>query len=176
MMQQPRTVIIGFGNPIRADDAVGIEVVRRVRETAGPGIRTREVSADAIQLLFSWEDAELAIVIDAMSTGLAPGSIRRFSAEELIAADADPFPCPHGIGLVEAMRLAAALGRLPKRLVVIGIEGKDFRMSEGMSPEIEAAVVPAIENIRDELNAAGAQETSLPGGIRTDSGKARRDA
>jgi len=166
-MQQPRTVIIGFGNPIRGDDAVGIEVSRRVRESAGPGIHTREVVADAIQILFSWENADLAIVIDAMSAGMAPGSVRCFSAEELIAASADSFPCTHGIGLVEAVRLAAALGRLPKRLVVIGIEGEDFSLSEGMSPEVEAGIAPAIEHIRDELNAAG---------IRTDSVEACRDA
>jgi hydrogenase maturation protease len=48
---------------------------------------------------------------------------------------------------MEAVQLARALGRLPGRLLVIGIEGKRFDSGAGLSPEVERAA----ERLADEL-------------------------
>lgn len=145
-------LVIGFGNPMRGDDAVGIEVARRVGRTAGASVRVKEVVSDAMDILAAWEDSEITIVVDAMTTGAAPGTIRRFQAEELLSGEAVTFPCPHGVGLLDVVRLASAVGQLPQHLVVIGIEAVCFDLGEGISPVVEAAIAPAVDAVLRELN------------------------
>lgn len=50
----------------------------------------------------------------------------------------------HGLGVAEAIALGGALGRLPRRLVVIGIEGARFDAGEGLSPEVDRALDHAV--------------------------------
>ena len=42
--------------------------------------------------------------------------------------------------LPEAVELARELDRLPRRLVVYGIEGESFEAGEGLSPAVETTV------------------------------------
>jgi hydrogenase maturation protease len=57
---------------------------------------------------------------------------------------ADLFTCStHGFGVATAVELARALNRLPPRLVLFGIEGKEFGIGRGLSTEV-ASVLPAI--------------------------------
>jgi hydrogenase maturation protease len=55
----------------------------------------------------------------------------------------------HLLGLGEAMDLAQALEKLPPQLEVIGIEGADFELGEGMS----AAVTGACKTVALQLAA-----------------------
>ena len=57
----------------------------------------------------------------------------------------------HAFGLAEAVELARALGRLPPRLIVYGIEGKSFEAGVGLSPEVGAAVQEVVERVLGEL-------------------------
>jgi len=47
--------------------------------------------------------------------------------------------------------LARALGRLPPRLIVYGVEGKAFEAGVGLSPEVKAAVQEVAERVLGEL-------------------------
>jgi len=42
----------------------------------------------------------------------------------------------HVLSLSEALELARALGVLPPRTVVLGLEGRRFGSGEGLSPEV----------------------------------------
>ena len=51
----------------------------------------------------------------------------------------------HGLGVVEAVRLAAALDRLPRALVVLGVEAADVGVGPGLSPQVAAAIPALVE-------------------------------
>ena len=57
----------------------------------------------------------------------------------------------HAIGLPEAYALGEALGRLPDRLVVLGIDVVDVNYGVGLTPAIAAAVPAAVESVLAEL-------------------------
>jgi hypothetical protein len=73
------TIIIGLGNPIVSDDSVGVCAARRldkvkeVREVAD----VHEVYAGGLRLLDVLVGYKRAIIIDAMQTGIQPGTVRR---------------------------------------------------------------------------------------------------
>ncbi len=57
----------------------------------------------------------------------------------------------HHVGLAEAVELARALGRLPARVIVYGIEGESFEVGEELAPAVAAAVEPVAEAVRTEV-------------------------
>jgi hydrogenase maturation protease len=132
--------VIGLGNAVRGDDAAGLIAARRLGGLEHEG--------DPLALLDLWEGAELVVVIDAVSSGADPGTLHRFDAV------AGPLPArlrsstsTHAVGLGEAIELARALGRLPARLVVYGIEGERFATGTALTPAVTAAVEAVVREV-----------------------------
>lgn len=137
-------LIIGIGNPDRGDDAAGVLAARHVH-----GGRVIEW-ADCSMLLDLWEDADDVVVIDAMRSGAPPGTIRRFDVwSEKMPAHA--FVSSHAMGVAETVEMARALGRLPRRLIVYGIEAADVGTGVAPCPQVCAAAVEVAAAIDREL-------------------------
>lgn len=116
-------LIIGYGNPDRGDDAAGLRAACALRES---GLAAEEFTGDGFALLERWSQADTVVVIDAVVTGAPRGTITVWNVEECTPVP-ETITSTHGIGLGEAIRMAKALGRLPRRLTVVGIEGRNFR-------------------------------------------------
>jgi hydrogenase maturation protease len=148
-----QVLVIGVGNEFRSDDAVGLAVARRLRERNVDGIAVAETPGEGTSLIDVWDGTDAVIVIDAIRSDSTPGTIRRLSPQALTAS-ADLFhQSTHAISLPDAIELAGATKRLPKRLIVIGIEGEDFRAGLGLSREVEAAVSSAVDTVLREAGA-----------------------
>ncbi len=129
-------LVIGVGHRYRCDDGVGPAVAEAL---AGRGLPAVVHEGEGSALLDLWEGRDHVIVVDAM-TGDTPGDILRFDARSLID-DAHRFVrSTHDVGLPEAVAFGATLDRLPRRLEVIGIVGRNFTIGEAMSPEVRVAV------------------------------------
>jgi hydrogenase maturation protease len=113
-------------------------------------IRVLVKEGDFASLLDDWQEADAVVVIDATSSGSEPGTIRRYDAHEGPLPSAFSRSSTHSFGIAEAVELARALGRLPARIVVFGIEGRDFRQGEGMSPEVDRAVDDVVRRVTEE--------------------------
>jgi hydrogenase maturation protease len=145
------TLIIGLGNEYRGDDAVGLVVARRLGGAAPKGVRVLEESGEGAALIDSWQDADTVILLDAVHSGAKPGTIHRFDAHAQPIAKRFFRFSTHAFGLAEAVELARALGRLPPRLIVYGVEGKSFEAGIGISPEVEAALREVVGKVLAEL-------------------------
>ena len=53
----------------------------------------------------------------------------------------------HAFTVAQAIELARSLGRLPARLVVVGIEGRSFEAGAALGPAVAAAIEPAAERV-----------------------------
>jgi hydrogenase maturation protease len=140
--------VIGVGNEWRGDDAAGLLVARRLQDAAPHGVRIVELEGEPLDLLEGWAGAEEAIVVDAVRSGAVGGTIHRFDAR------ARPLPAEqfgsstHLMGVADAVELARALGRLPARLVVLGIEGERFTTGAALSEPAAAAVEQLVAELR----------------------------
>ncbi|WFB05781.1 hydrogenase maturation protease [Streptomyces sp. LX-29] len=156
MPTSARITVIGVGNAFRRDDGVGPAVVARLEERAADGalpagVRLACRDGDPGRLIGLWEEAELAVVVDAAHTGAGcPGRIHRLEPDGRTAWGAGA-ASSHGLGLGEAIALARTLGRMPGRLVVYAVEGADTSLGTGLSPAVAAAVGPLAERVREEL-------------------------
>jgi hydrogenase maturation protease len=137
----PRVVVVGVGNPYRSDDGVGPEVARQVRAESPGWVEVVEHDGEPAGLLDVWAEADLAVVIDAVfAPGIDPGHVHRAEIVEASDLTSTRAVSSHGIGPGDAVELARALGRLPRRLVLYGIQGKSSAPGLGLSPEVEASV------------------------------------
>lgn len=79
-----QTVVVGCGNLLRGDDAVGPTLVRHLWELGVPdGVTLVDGGTAGMDVAFKMRGARRVIVIDASSTGAAPGTIYRVPGEEL---------------------------------------------------------------------------------------------
>ncbi len=147
----PAVRIIGLGNPYRSDDAAGLEVVRRLRERGLDPSALREFSGDGAGLVEAWQGAAAVILVDAVSSGAAPGTVHRLEAGEKTLPAVLFRGSTHAFSLAEAVELARALGRLPRRVIVYGIEGRQFAAGTELSAEVARATLQAAEQIFQEF-------------------------
>jgi hydrogenase maturation protease len=146
-----RTVLIGIGNPLRGDDAAGVAVAERLRAAAPAGITVVACDAEPSRLIEAWEGADSVVLVDAVASGAGPGTLHRFDASaEPIEARALR-SSTHAIGLAETIELARALGKLPPRVVVHGIEGASFEAGVPLTPAVEEAVGRLADLIVEEI-------------------------
>lgn len=132
--------MIGVGNEWRRDDAAGLVVARRLRDTPLPGVRVVEHEGEPLDLIEEWSGADEAIVVDAVSSGAQPGAIHRLDAAST-KLPAELFRgSTHALSVAEAVELGRALERLPRRLLVYGIEGRHFGAGRGLTAQVEPAV------------------------------------
>jgi hydrogenase maturation protease len=150
-------LVIGIGNPYRNDDGAGIIIARRIRELNLEGVAVAEETGEASRLLDAWAGMATAIIIDAVfSGGGQPGEVHRIDAIAQEIPSEYFRHSTHAFGVAAAIELARVLNRLPKRLIVYGIEGKDFGDGTALTPEVEAAVSRVIEALADEIRNIGA--------------------
>lgn len=156
---QPSVVVIGVGNPLRRDDAAGLEVVRCLRTRANAaGIAVREQEGETLALLEQWDGADAVVLIDATHSGLPVGTIRRIDASsQPIPARLCSSSSTHAVGVSDAIELARALHRLPRQIVVYAVEGRRFDSGSGISTEVQA-VIPVLADavLREAGELAGA--------------------
>ncbi len=147
-----KIVVIGIGNEYARDDTIGLEIARGLSKLNFENMSVQESSGDCSQLMSIWERADSAVVVDALAPMGNPGAVHSFDASGA-PIPAGVFSCEstHLMGLSEAIELSRTLDRLPNRLVVFGIEGKDFSPGVGLSQEVAAALERAFTQIRDEI-------------------------
>ena len=129
-----------------------METARRVRECRLPAsARVHLHEGEAIGLLELWQGADTAVVIDAVRSGAPPGTIHRLDATHAPLPSLVRRSSSHTIGIGDAIELARALGTLPRRIRVYGIEGHRFEAGGGLSDEVCAALDPLVGELRTQL-------------------------
>lgn len=135
--------IIGCGNRDRGDDQAGLLVSERLREL---GLDAETYAGDPLSLFQRWSAYDNVIVVDAILTGAPAGTVRVWD-RELPHVSGGLVVSSHGFDIGKGIELAQALNRLPARLRVYGIEGRQFDQGAGISPEVERAVESVVRQI-----------------------------
>jgi hydrogenase maturation protease len=147
----PSILIIGVGNLYRHDDAVGLLIARRLKKSDDKRLTVLEQNGDGLSLMETWKEWNCAILIDAVSSRQAPGTVHYINANEK-PIPSKFFSCStHNMGVAEAVELSRSFDRLPKHLAIYGVEGKDFSPGEGLSQEVEEAMDQAVKKIYEKV-------------------------
>lgn len=133
-------LVIGIGNEYCGDDGAGLAVVRALQARKRAHVRFLECDGNCTTLLEAWKDADDVILIDAVASGARPGTMYRIDACTQTLPARCTFFSTHAFGIAETLTLARALGQLPARFLIYGIEGERFAAAEGFSPPVKQAI------------------------------------
>jgi hydrogenase maturation protease len=100
-----------------------------------------------------WKGEQTVIVIDAVSSGSPPGTVHRFDVTEHPLRERMFRDSTHAFSLQEAVELSRVLHKLPKRLIVYGMEAKSFAITDGLSAEVSRALPDLVARILEEVDA-----------------------
>ena len=161
---RPVVVVIGVGNSLRHDDAAGLEAVRRLRgRGCDAEIALCEHEGETLGLLERWQNARAVVLVDAIHSGATPGTIHRLDASaEPIGARLPGSSSTHALGVGEAIELARELRRLPARVVLYGVEGRNFEAGSGLSPEVAATIDALADAVHGEARSLAAATAAWP--------------
>ncbi|MDH5511973.1 MAG: hydrogenase maturation protease [Gammaproteobacteria bacterium] len=138
-----RVLVIGIGSPF-GDDRLGWEAAETLRRSGdisaatGGIIEISHLDHPGSLVTMPWRDTDCVILLDAVRSGALPGTPHCLAADELAGAG---LACSsHGFGVAEAVGLIRALGGMPSRLWVRGIEADPSWAGMSLSPAVASAL------------------------------------
>ncbi len=148
--QNMNTLVLGIGNPILSDDAVGIKIAQRLEEEK-PDVTVEQTNEAAIALLDLITDYDKLIIIDSIKT-------KRGKAGELYKLTLEDFKpnndstSSHGMDIATAFEVGKSLGcRMPHAVSIYAVEVKDNEnFSEQCTPEVTERIPSLVAQIIDE--------------------------
>jgi len=150
--------VIGLGNVLLGDDAVGPYVIELLRtgydlsagNDAAPAVELLDVGTPGLGLpAYLCRDA--VVLVDAVAADAEPGSVGLYRREDLDALPAKPRVSPHDPAVQEALWLAELDGRGPRELLLVGVVPEHLRLGEAMSARMRAAAPKAVAAVLAEL-------------------------
>jgi hydrogenase maturation protease len=145
-----RTLIIGCGNILRGDDAVGPVLVRHMWERGLPeGVMCADGGTGGMDVAFKMRGMDEVVLVDACATGADPGTVYEVPGDEL-----EELPPLAGINLHafkwnHALAFARWLLKddYPRDITVYLIEAANLRIGDPLSPPVEAAMRTVIDRL-----------------------------
>ena len=134
------------------DDAVGVLVVEQIRQRADlpAGVDVIDGGTDGIGLVPVLEAYRRVILVDAVPMDRPPGTIRRFTWDEVNVARHDRALSLHQSDLADALRLAEALEILPEEVVIYGIQPQNMNWDEPLSAPVAQAIPGLLDALVEE--------------------------
>ena len=139
------TVVIGVGNTILSDDGVGVHAARLLQgdPRVPAGVTILDGGTIGLELLPYAADASRLLLLDAVNSGEAPGTLTRMTARDVLATSAGR--SVHQLGVADLIAALALVATRPQDIVVLGVQPANTDWGTSLSPEVEAALTCVVD-------------------------------
>ncbi len=145
-------LILGVGNNIQKDDGIGVHVLEELQKLSLPqNIELFDGGTAGFDLIGVVSDREKVIVIDAVNGGQPPGTIYKFSPEDLKVKNI-LYDSLHQLGIIESLQMAKLMDQYPKECVIFGVEPQNIEWGLELTEPLKVKVPKIIELVLKELN------------------------
>lgn len=158
------TLIIGCGNLLRGDDAVGPILIRRLWQRGLPaGVRCADGGTGGMDVAFQMRRIPHVIIVDAANTGAQPGTLFEVPGEELESVPPLSGLHPHAFRWDHAIAFGRWLLKedYPTRVTVYLIEGTHWQVGDELSEPVHQAIDRLTDRILDHLGDPASADAHL---------------
>jgi hydrogenase maturation protease len=145
-------LVIGVGNEMCGDDALGLHAVQALLQNPVPGVTYTQQSGEGASLIESLRDCRAAIIVDAFSSGSVPGMIHLLDVSVTEISPRLFASSSHAFGVAQAIELSRQLHLLPQTSLLCGIEGASFVAGNGLSDPVLEQLPELLETVRHMLH------------------------
>ena len=152
LVEKP-VAVLGLGNPLMADEGIGVYLVERLMESAAehPAVDFVDAGTGGLSILYHIEDRRKAIVIDCAFLDEPPGTIRRFTPEEVQSTKVLAHQSLHEADVMQIIAMTRQLGQAPDEIVIFGIQPERVEPGLGLSRTLMERIDEYISTVIHEL-------------------------
>lgn len=145
-------IVLGLGNAIRSDDGVGIHAIRKLvgGNLLPPEVHAIEGGTLGLELLPRIKGASHLLALDAVDAGTAPGTLIRYSGEEL--ANLPTAKSVHLLGFTDLVGTLSLLDSVPSEIVLLGVQPGSTDWGTELTAEVAARLSVLVEAARKQIS------------------------
>ena len=152
MMKRP-VVVLGLGNPLMADEGIGVHLIEKLTARAEqvPDVDFVDAGTGGMAVLHLIDGRRKAVIVDCAFMDEPVGTIRRFTPDQVRSRKVLAHQSLHEADLLGVLSLAEQLGQCPEEVVLFGIQPEVVEAREGLSPALAENVDRYVSEILNEL-------------------------
>lgn len=157
-----KTAIMGFGNPVRSDDGIGMYVIEELQKIIGnnDAISIFDMGTAAFEVLFGLKGHDKILMVDAVINSNEPiGTLFKVPAEEVLRAPQDdPMVFLHGMKWDQALSYSKKIlgDEYPEDIQVYLVAVENTKLDTVLSDEVKQAGDKVVQHILEDLKSVNA--------------------
>jgi len=154
--------VLGLGNVLMSDDGFGPFVIEHLLAayTFRADVEVIDVGTPGLDLIPYVTGADALVIVDTVKSDGAPGELRQYRKEAILAHLPQPRLSPHDPGLKEALLAADFAGSGAREVLLVGAIPGHTGMGAALTPPLRAAVDEAARAVAAELARLGVPATA----------------
>jgi hydrogenase maturation protease len=150
-------IVIGLGNPLMADEGVGIVLIEELAKMAAAGelpsdtIEYHDGGTGGMYLLHSIAERQKVILIDCCLMGTEPGTLKRFTPDDVNSVKQMAHLSLHEVDILNVIKMAKQIGQCPDEIIIFGIEPLKIEPQMHLNDTLEAKIPNYIDAVRKEI-------------------------
>jgi hydrogenase maturation protease len=146
--------VIGLGNPLRRDDGIGILLLQYLQQNKKELSQTIDFfdgGTSGMNLLHLIEDYDTIFLLDAVDFKGKPGEMKKFTIDEIKNQKLSLSLSTHEPDLLSVIMFLKGLEKIPKKLLIFGVQPKDMSYGMELSDELQDVLPELQEQILKEI-------------------------
>lgn len=150
-------LVLGVGNSIQADDGVGVHAIEQLSSMTWPDdVELVDGGTAGLDLLATIDGRRKVIVIDAVDGSMKPGTIFRFTPDD-IGKTTVRLDSLHQFGLLETLQMAELMDRAPDSCVIFGVQPETVDWGLTLTETVAVVLPRVIDEVSKEIAASVAE-------------------
>jgi len=149
----PRTMVLGLGNVLMTDDALGPTVIAHLqaRYDVPPAVQVEDLGTPGLDLHPHLAGADALIIVDTVRAEGAAGELRRYRKDDILRHPPPARVGPHDPSLKEALLALQFAGQEPQDVLLVGVIPASTEGGVELSPPVAASLEAVVQAVCEEL-------------------------
>ena len=149
-------LLLGVGNVLLTDEAIGVRVVEQFEQQYdyGEALEVLDGGTAGMELLEAIANRDLVVIADAVVTGASPGTIVTLTDVQVPTFFAQKIS-PHQLGLSDLLSALIMTDEHPKKIILIGIVPESVEPQIGLTDTVGSKLDKLVLQVAETLRQQG---------------------